>query len=134
MNTWLKSRNGAITLSVIALLSMLGRTFLDYRYVFAEEFPSGPGSVGLGTLFYLAFAGVWIWALLAAAGGSRGAWIALLVLALVTGLGLGAASILAFWPPMQSATPLGEIALLSNLLFGMLAAPAAWLQFRQSAG
>ncbi|MGD2206925.1 MAG: hypothetical protein PVH17_09110 [Anaerolineae bacterium] len=129
MNTWLKSMNGALTLSVLALLSLLGRTFLDYRYVFAEDFPSyGPGSVGLATLFFVAFAGGWIWALLAAADGRRGAWIALLVFALLTGLGLGAASILAFWPPMQSATPLGEISLLSSLLFGLLAALAAWLQ------
>jgi uncharacterized YccA/Bax inhibitor family protein len=135
MNTWLKSPNGAITLSVIALLSLLGRTFLDYRYIFAEEFPSwGPGLIGLVTLFYLALAGGWIWALLAAAGGSRSAWIALLVFALLTGLGLGAASILAFWPPMQSATPVGEIALLSNLVFGLLATLAVWLQLRRSAG
>jgi hypothetical protein len=90
--------------------------------------------IGLEILLYMAFVGVWIWALLASPGGSRGAWITLLVFALVTGLGLGAASILAFWPPMQSATPLGEIALLSNLLFGLLAALAAWFQFRQSTG
>lgn len=132
MNTWFESRNGALALSVLALLSLLGRTLLDYRYIFAEEFPSyGPGSVGLATLIYVAIAGGWIWALLAADGGRRGAWIALLVFALLTGLGLGAASILAFWPPMQSATPLGEIALLSNLVFGLLAAIAAWLQLRR---
>ena len=134
MNTWLKSRNGAITLSVMALLTLLGRISLDARYVLAEEYAFwGPGPVGLATLLYVAFAGGWTWALLAAAGGSRGAWIALLGFALLTGLGLGAASILAFWPPMQSATPLGEIALLSNLVFGLLAALAAWLQLRQSA-
>lgn len=120
-------------LSLLALLSLLGRTLLDYRYIFAEEFPSyGPGSVGLATLLYVAIAGAWIWVLLAAAGGRRGAWIAPLGFSLLTGLGLGAASILAFWPPMQSATPLGEIALLSNLVFGLLAALAAWLQLRQS--
>lgn len=135
MNTWLKSLNGTITTSVVALLSFLGRTFLDYRYIFAEEYPSwGPGVIGLATLSYLAIAGGWIWALLAAAGGSRGASTALLGFALLTGLGLGAASILAFWPPMQSATPVGEIALLSNLVFGLLAALAVWLQLRQSAG
>jgi uncharacterized YccA/Bax inhibitor family protein len=135
MNAWIKSRNGAITLSVLALLSLLGRTLLDYRYIFAGEFSSyGPGSIGLATLFYVAIAGGWIWGLLAAAGGRRGAWTALLVFALLTGLGLGAASIFAFWPPMQSATPLGEISFLSSLLFGLLAAVGVWIQIRQPAG
>lgn len=135
MNTWIKSHNGAITLSVIALLSLLGRVLLDYRYIFAEEFSSyGPGSVGLATLFIL---GNRRGLDLESAGGCRwppGGWIALLVFALLTGLGLGAASILAFWPPMQTATPLGEISVLSSLLLGLLAAVGVWLQMGPSAG
>lgn len=135
MNTRLATVDIAIAFSVIALLSLLGRTSLDYRYVFAEDFPAwGPGLVGLVTLLYVAIAGGWIWALLAAARGRRGAWIILLGFALLTGLGLGAASIVRFWPPMQSATPLGEIALLADLVFGLLAALTAWLQLRQPAG
>ena len=36
MKTWFLSLHGAITLAVISLLVFLGRTFIDFYYVYGE--------------------------------------------------------------------------------------------------
>ena len=41
MRNWFMSLNGAITLSVIALLTFLGRGFMDWRYEYPLQVPSG---------------------------------------------------------------------------------------------
>jgi len=121
--TWLSSLAGAITLSVLALMSLVGRSFLDARYVLTEDMPNASKAAVAGwALFLMALVGGWVWALVAAAQGSRGGLIAALGLALFSGLLAGAASLIAFRPIMPSAKPLGEIAIWSNLVTGVLAA------------
>jgi len=120
--TWLTSLNGAITLSVIALMSFVGRSFLDARYVLTEDMPdASKAMVGGWALFTMVIVGSWAWALVAAVQGSRGGLIALFAIALFTGLLAGAGSLIAFRPIMPSAKPLGDIAIWSNLVFGLLA-------------
>ncbi|MBI3738690.1 MAG: hypothetical protein HY258_06560 [Chloroflexi bacterium] len=60
MKTWFTSLNGAITLSAVALLSMLARTFLDFQFVF-NEFAPGPGQAGLAIVVMTAIFGGWLW-------------------------------------------------------------------------
>lgn len=128
---WLSSLNGAITCSVIALMSFVGRSFLDARYVLTEDMPNASKAAIAGwTLFNMVFVGGWVWALVASARGSRGGLIAALAIALFTGLLGGAASLIAFRPVMPSAKPLGDIAIWSNLIFGLLAALAVGLRLR----
>ncbi len=135
MIAWFTSLNGVVTLSVVALLTLVGRTFLDARYVLTEDYPdAGKGMVGLSILGFLALVGGWIWALLATAGGSQAAMIVLMVLNVLTGLGAGAASLLAFHPVMPSAKPMGEIALWSNLIVGVIASISVGLRLWGAGG
>jgi K+-transporting ATPase A subunit len=98
MMTWVRSSKGAVTLSFAALLSLLARSYADMGF----EFPGwidhfGMGVTPLWILGWTAIAGGWIWALLrAVARGGRGTWMILFVYALLTGLGSGLASLLAF--------------------------------------
>jgi len=87
MKNWFLSQNGAITLSVLALLVFLGRLFLDWRY--ESGFMGAAGSVQefINVLFFLALAGGWIWAMLAAKSGSRRGSIACLILAVLMNIG-----------------------------------------------
>jgi hypothetical protein len=52
-------------LSVIALLTFLGRLFLDWRYESHLLGPAGSFEEAVNVLLFLAFAGGWIWAMLA---------------------------------------------------------------------
>ena len=60
VKAWFISLSGTVALSLIALLPFLGRTFLDWRYVYGE-FLVGDDPVALTTLVYLVFFGGWIW-------------------------------------------------------------------------
>jgi hypothetical protein len=62
-------------LSVIAFLTFLGRAFLDWRYEYPLQDPTGSWATP-GALIYTALAGGWLWSLLAAARGSRRGLIA----------------------------------------------------------
>lgn len=69
MKSWITSRNGAVTLSVFALLAFMGRGFMDWRYEYPQRDPAGNFDIP-GALFYMALTGSWVWALLAAKQGS----------------------------------------------------------------
>ncbi len=99
MKNWLLSQNGAITLSVMAFLVFLGRLFLDWRY--ESDFMGAAGSVQetINVLFFLALAGGWIWAMLAATRSSRRGLIACLILASLVNIGFGLATYLSWCPP-----------------------------------
>jgi hypothetical protein len=129
--SWLSSLNAALTLSVAGLMSFVGRSFLDARYVLTEDMPNASkAAIGGWALFTMVLVGGWAWALVAAAQGSRGGLIAALAIALFIGLLGGAASLIAFRPIMPNARPLGDIAIWSNLVFGLLAALAIGLRLR----
>ncbi|MBI2862465.1 MAG: hypothetical protein HYX89_06575 [Chloroflexi bacterium] len=132
MISWFTSLNGAITLSLVALLTFVGRTFVDYQYVYPEFFPS-PGQALVSITINVALVGGWIWALLAVASGKRGGLIAVLLFALLLSVGFGVATLVAFCPsPCPTAWPLGEVANWINLIAGVVAAVAVGLQLRAS--
>jgi len=128
--TWLSSLNGAIAVSIIALMSLVGRSFLDARFVLTEDMPNASKAmVGGWALFTMVLVGGWVWAIVAVAQGSRGGLIAAVLIAALVGL-YGGASLIAFRPIMPSAKPLGDIAIWSNLVFGLLAALVVGLRLR----
>jgi hypothetical protein len=114
---------------------VLGRTFVDFRYLIPERYPSAaPGMVGLGIVAYTAFFGAWVWVLLAAARGGRGGMIAALGYNLFFTLLSGVYSLLVLCPSTcPSSRPLMEIALWANLITGLLASVTVGSQLRAAA-
>lgn len=132
MANLLNSRNLALSLSGLALLSFLGRTFIDYGYVFPEYKLGMPDLLPV-TLVVLAFYGGWLLALMSAARGSRRGWIIVQVyngFLLIFGLSTLATSLCP--SPCGTAWPLGEMLIWSNLLIGVVALLVVVLQFRSS--
>lgn len=131
MKTWFTSLDGVLTLSALAFLSFLGRTFLDYQYVMGDFFPS-PAQAGAGIVVYVLLLGGWLWGLLAAARGSRRGWIAALGFTLLLPIGAGISTPLAWCPsPCPTAGGLMEVANWGNLVLGVLAAAATGLHLRR---
>jgi hypothetical protein len=130
MKNWFLSLNGAITLSVMALLVFLGRVFLDYRYESHLLGAEGSLQEFLYILMFLAFAGGWVWGMLAAKSGSRGGLFTCLVLALLLDVGFAAMTYF-FWCPPSSCTQFIPNLWQWNwaeLIFGLLAAIALMFQ------
>jgi hypothetical protein len=128
MKSWFTSLNGAVALSVIAMLTELWRAFVDFQNEYSI-FLDGTGAVLIGTLLYTALFGGWAWALLRALRGSRSALIAALIINLLFLLVLPIGSLVAFCPsPCSELWPLMELANWINLLFGLLATAALALQ------
>jgi len=99
MKNWFLSRNGAITISVIALLVFLGRVFLDWRYESHLLGTEGSLEEFLYILMFLAFAGSWVWGMLAAKSGSRGGLLTCLIFALLLGVGFAVVTYFFLCPP-----------------------------------
>lgn len=132
MKNWFTSLNGAITLSAIAYILSIARTFLDFQFVFPEMAP-GVGTAALAIGFYTVVFGGWLWALLSGVQGSRAGLIAALLFALLLPFGGGIATLAAFCPsPCATAGGLMEIANWVNLITGLLAAVAIGLRLRQT--
>ena len=131
MKSWFTSLNGAITLSVIALLTELWRAFVDFQYEYSN-FLNSMGALLLATLLYTALFGGWAWALLRAMRGSRSALIAALIINLLVLLAIPVGTLVAYCPsPCPELWPLMELANWINVLFGLLATVALSLQLRQ---
>lgn len=101
------SLRGALTLAAIALLGWLANVLLLVGFV--SEFTRNvredqPGQVALVILFFLGYYGGWVWALLAAARGSRGGLIGALIFCLALALLRSLPDIVVFCP----AVPLGN--------------------------
>ena len=125
------SLHGAITFSVIALLTFLGRLFLDWRY--ESQLMGAAGSIQEATnvLLFLAFVGGWVWALLAAIRGSRGGLIACVILALLLGVVFALVTYAVFCPPGCRGFPNLWLWNWAELISGLLAAIALVFQLRQ---
>jgi hypothetical protein len=127
------SRNLSIWLSGIALLSFLGRTFIDYAYVM-PEFGVGMPELFPITVGMLAFYGGWLWALIAGARGSRGGLMVVLaynVLLLV----FGVSTFTTLCPsPCETAWPLGESLMWSNVIIGVPASLITFAVLRRGSG
>lgn len=128
MKSWFASRNIALALSLLALLSLLARSYYDTRFILVEEFsPLMPGMDILWILGYTVIVGGYMTLLLASTSNRQGVWIALFTFNLVIGLGFGAASLLAYTNNL-----LEFVIFTTSLITGLLAALAVGLQFRQS--
>jgi hypothetical protein len=136
VKTWFTSLNGAIALSVLALLAFLARVMgLDAMFVLPGEMgvsQAQPGTVALIMLLVVVFFGGWIWALLAAVRGGWTGLIVTLILSLLSGLG-GAYTLLALCGDKGCAAwPVGNIVVWAELLFGLAAAAALGLHLQQA--
>jgi len=133
MTAWFLSRGGAVTLTWLALLAFLGRTMVDWRYVYPDEVPEGAVTV-MSLVVTVALIAGWIWSILAAGRGARWGTVGALALVLFLGVGLAASTTVALCPsPCQTAWPLMEIANWVQLVLGVLATVALGIQLRRSA-
>lgn len=128
MRNWFRSRNGAVTLGVIAFLTLLARvTFLDALFVadVRNMLPSNqPLKLTLVMLVYMVFIGVWVWSVLVAARGSQAGLTALMILSLLVGLGGGLLTLTVFCSNRCAAWPVGNVIVWVNLISGLLASVA----------
>ena len=131
MRNWLMSLNGAITLSVIAFLTFLGRAFIDWRYEYPYQDPAGNWDTP-GVLIYMALAGGWLWGLLAATQGSRRGLIGCLTAVLLLDVAFALATVLLFCPPWTDCqgSPSVWPWIWANLISGAVAAVALAFQLR----
>ena len=133
MRTWFDSLNGAITLSALALLTFLGRAFMDWRYEYPSQDPIGAWDTP-GALIYMALTGIWLWGLLTAVRGSRRGLIVNLIMVLLLDVALSLATYFVFCPPWTgcegwpNAWPWNWL----NLIVGLVAAAVLVAQLRQS--
>src|SRR5512143_816370 len=97
MKSMFTSLNGAVMLTVIALLAELARAFVDFEWEYSIVLNSA-GAVLLGALLYTAVFGMWAWALLRAARGSRRALFAALGINVLILLAIPAGALLFYCP------------------------------------
>ena len=128
MKYWFFSSNGAITLAVISLLVFLGRTLLDFYYVYGE-FGLSVGMVSGTTLAHMLLFGGWIWSLLFTVQGSRRGLIAVFGFNLFFLLFIAVGTLVSYCPsPCMTGWPLGEIAIWTSLITGLLASISLGIQ------
>jgi len=132
MKNWLTSLNGTVTLSVFALLTFLGRAFLDWRYQYSQSDPAGNWDTSTA-LIYMLLIGGWLWGLLAAARGSRRGLITSLIAILLLDVAFALVTYFVFCPPWSGcqAWPNAWPWNWSNLISGAIAAVAIFFQLRQ---
>ena len=122
MKNWLLSMNGALTLSVLALLSEMWRGFLDAMMVIPVEFGE-EGMMNLAAVIFTMLFAAWAWTLILASRGSR---VGLVAAFAINGLVLIAIPIswLLVYCPAACRVDAGifNLANTLNLVFGVLAA------------
>ena len=108
--------------ALVALAISLGRTLLDWGFVFPEFGFTDPASVLGAMVFYVVIFSGWILALLSIArGGRNGLWVAL-ALTLLLNVGLGLGTTVAFCPtPCRTLWPVGELWNWATTLSGIAA-------------
>lgn len=138
MFAWFTSLNGAITLSLIAFLTMMARlTFLDALYVpeIRTMLPENqPVTIAVVMVVFMVFVGSWLGFLLAAARGSRTGLIASLIYCLFVALGGGLLTLLFLCPAGCAAPPIGNIIVWANLVTGLVASVMLFIQCRHTPG
>jgi len=131
MKNWLTSLNGTITISVLALLTFLGRAFMDWRYEYPQQDPAGNWDTPMA-LIYMALVGGWLWGLMAASRGSRRGLIVCLIAVLLLDVALALATYIFLCPPWTDCVgwPNAWSWNWSNLILGAIAAVAIAFQLR----
>lgn len=129
MKKWFTSLKGAITLSVIAMLSFIAYAFLVSRYLL-EQLTPGIAAAAIETLVVIAIVGGWMWGLLAASRNSRSGLIAALVFSLLPAL--FTLYDLIFYSPIPYGWPLLQIVVWTTFVSGVIAISAMAFQLRQN--
>lgn len=128
MKNWFMSFSGAITLAVVSLLVFLGRTFIDFNFVYGE-LGFGVSMLGGTILIHLALFGGWIWGLLSAVQGNRRGLIAVFGFNLFFLLVIAVGTLVSFCPsPCRTGWPVAEITIWASLVAGLLAAISLGIQ------
>ena len=128
MKNWFLSSRGAIILALVSLLVFLGRTFIDFYFVYVE-FGLSIGMVSGTTLVHMILFGGWIWSLLSAVQGSRRGLIAVFGFNLFFLLFIAVGTLVSYCPsPCMTGWPLGEIAIWTSLITGLLASISLGIQ------
>jgi hypothetical protein len=115
---WFASLNGAVALSVLAMLSFIGYALLESRY-FLEQWIPGIPAAALETLFVLVMVGFWTWALFAAGSGKRVGLAAALAFSTISAL--IALFDLILYSPIPYGWPLLQIAVWVMLIANAVA-------------
>jgi hypothetical protein len=132
IKNWIFSLNGALVLSLLALLSNLWRGFLDAMFVLPNDF-GDTGMMQLAAIVFTALFAGWAWALLAAWQGSRRGLIAAFAINVLVLLAVPIGWLLFYCPAgCRAEAGIFNLANTLNLLFGLLAAVALGLQFRRA--
>jgi len=138
MDPWSTSPRGALTLAAIAFLGGLANLIFTLGYLFEVRFVrvSQPGQLALVILAFLGYYGGWVWALLAAARGSRGVLIAALIFSLVLAALWSLPNIVVVCPARPfgagcAAWPVGDVIQWAGLVVGLAASSALALQLRR---
>ncbi|KAA3657357.1 MAG: hypothetical protein DWQ04_28315 [Chloroflexi bacterium] len=131
MKDWFFSRNGAISLSVLTLLSQVWRGFLDAMFILPNDF-GDEGLMQLAAVIFTLLFTSWAWALFLTWQGSRRGLIAAFV---INGLVLIVIPIgwLFFYCPADCRANAGvfNFANSLNLVLGVLTAVSLTFHLRQ---
>ncbi len=125
---WFTSLTGAITVSVIAMLSFIAYTFLVSRYVL-EHLTPGIVAAAVETLVVVVIVGGWTWGLLAGIGGSRTGLIAALIFSVLPAL--FTLYDLIFQSPIPYGWPLLQIVVWITFILCAIASAGIVIQLRQ---
>ncbi len=131
MKNWFTSLNGAITLSVVTLVTHVWRGFLDAMFVFPNDFGE-QSLMEIVAVVYTALFALWTWSLISARGGSWRGLIAAFAINILVWVAIPV-SWLFFYCPAECRAGVGIFNLANsiNLILGLLAAISLGLQFRR---
>ncbi|MGD9092573.1 MAG: hypothetical protein PVF74_06975 [Anaerolineales bacterium] len=128
MKNWFTSLNGALTLSVIALLTEVWRGFLDAMFVLPVDF-SDQGTMQIAAVIFTALFGTWAWSLILASRGSRGGLITASILNALVWLAVPVSWLFFYCPAVcQAEAGIFNLANALNLVFGLLAGISLGIQ------
>ena len=134
MKNWLLSLNGAIALSIIALLTEVWRGFLDAMFVLPNDFGDEVTLNLAAVIFTMLFAG-WTLALFSASRGSRGGLITAFSINLLVLLAIPISWLIIYCPAdCRAQAGVFNLANILNLIFGTLAAVTLGIQIFRASG
>lgn len=133
MKTWITSLSGAITLTIIALLSEVWRGFLDAMLTYPIDFNNDKTIMNIVAVVYTLIFAVWTWSLVAARRGSRGGLLTAFVLNGLILLAIPVSALLFYCTgDCRANAGVFNLADTLNLIFGLVAAIALGAQLRRS--
>lgn len=133
MTNWFFSKKGAITLSILALLSEAWRGFLDAVFVMDEVTGGDKFMLNMAAIIFTALFAYWAWLLVRYHQGSQKALSGLFILNAVVVLIIPVGWLLFFCPAScRVDAHIFNLANTLNLIFGVLAGISLWGELRKS--